>query len=61
LARFARDTATAEDLKQQVEHIRADLPALQQCKLLETILARWTEWTGPDKRPDSHGDFFWGV
>jgi proteasome accessory factor A len=61
LARFARDTASASDLKQQVEHIRTDLPALQQCKLLETILARWTEWTGPDKQPDSHGDFFWGV
>lgn len=61
LARFAGNTATAEELKQQVEQIRVNLPALQQCKLLESILARWAEWTGPDKQPDTHGDFFWGV
>jgi hypothetical protein len=61
LARFARESAAAANLKRQIEQIRDDLTALQQCKLLGSILARWSEWTGPDKQPDSHGDFFWGV
>lgn len=59
-ARFQGEGKASCRCWQGLLELRANLPALAECKLLARVLERWDSWTG-DPAAAEHGDVFWGV
>ena len=59
-ARFPGRVALSERRREAVLQLKSQLPALDGCRLLAKILARWDEWTSHPTSAE-HGDIFWGL
>ena len=59
-ARLPGRPALSERRREAVLQLKSQVPALDGCRLLAKILARWDEWTSHPTSAE-HGDIFWGL
>ena len=59
-ARLHEGRLDTDEIKQRLEQVKTQRPALEQCAVLARLLSDWDRWIGPLK-PDENDDIYWGV